>query len=162
MNENDLIGVRIFEKVVGHTLPRSGEDDLTVIVDEHGFAALEIVVFGLNLEPFEASWFELLVVNDFRGNRNGFSYLNYLGRWITMVQQGVHAAETFSGKQLFMIQRAVRFSKLRVALGWYLTEAVVMHSQGVLSESLFTGQDGLVFLRILKQLDGSLDFEIVP
>jgi hypothetical protein len=52
VDEDNLVRIGVFEKVVAHALSRSGQDDLTIVVNQHRFTRLQIVVLGLDAEAF--------------------------------------------------------------------------------------------------------------
>jgi len=101
VNENHLVCVRVFVKIIGHALSGSREDDFAVVVDQNRFTGAQVIIFRLNLEPIQTPVFQLLVMNGAGCNIEGFSYLNNLCRRMTSVEQGIQIIETFSAEQLF-------------------------------------------------------------
>lgn len=121
MNENHLVCIGIFIKIIRHALAGSGQRDAAFVVDEDGLSAAQIIVFWCDLEAFEAAVLELFIRNQLRCHAVRVAYLHDLGRRVRVVNQRIQIAEPFGGEQLLGIEAAVGLAELGVALGGYLS-----------------------------------------
>ncbi len=65
VNKDHLVGVGIFEKIIVRAFSRRSQRDFTIIIHQNRLAALEIILFRIDLKTLQAAVLELFVQYDF-------------------------------------------------------------------------------------------------
>ncbi len=52
MDENHLIGIRVFIEIVRHAFAWCGENDLAICIHQHGLARAEVIIFCFDVKSF--------------------------------------------------------------------------------------------------------------
>src|SRR5690606_16174728 len=109
--KDDLIGLAVFIKIIGHRVSWCRQRDMQIAVYEHGLAAIQKIVGWRNIESLEAGMLQVFLTCHLRLCRIRFANLLYERRRVAMVYQRVGAGETVCGYQFLRIQAAIGLAK---------------------------------------------------
>jgi len=125
VNENHLVRIGIFEKVILGAFVRGCQANVQVIVDEQGFAAFQIVVHIRQIETLETERGEVFINRDFwlYGIRRSFFLDNR--RWVKVINQRRNTRKALSANEFFLIKLPCVVAELGVPFMWYFASAVV-------------------------------------
>ena len=131
VHEDHLIGIRVLIEIIGSAIPGCRQYDVTIIVHQYRYAALQVIIHRRNLEALQAAVLEHFFLRHLRRHIHLRLRTNDLRGRMTMIQQRIIIAESLRGEQLLAVQTAIRLAELRVALVWDLSESVVVrHGEG--------------------------------
>src|SRR5690606_11614425 len=125
MNEDQLIGIRIFIKIFCLALLWGGQGNNNVLVKKYGFSTLENIFFWADLKSLQQSGLHVFFHTRF-GLEVNFTqnFLHHSGS-VVMVEQGGHAIKTYGAKKLLIINGAILFFEGGMSFMRDLTQLVI-------------------------------------
>ena len=100
MDEDDLVGIGIFEEITLHAFLRGGQNDVTVVVHQYRHAGCQVVGCRCDMKPFKAAVFQHSFLGDLGGYADGVVGGDDAGRGMAVIKEGVIVRKTLGTEEL--------------------------------------------------------------